>query len=227
GSDHLPISVLLPLADHSELVWRLRDQINFTVPKRKRLWQQIVKAKIRAQAFNLPKDYPAYGKLIDLSRKVASGDSTNVEAQAAKIYWQNWLWHEEFRREYDGDGLNAFLNYGYAVLRAAVARSIVAAGLTPMLGLHHHHRANPFCLADDLMEPLRAMVDDRVRDMHRIGYDALNQPAKSELLGILTQDIEIEGTISPLTVGLGKYISSLVRCYSTSSNNLSIPIPCT
>ena len=227
GADHLPISVLLQIADHSELVWRLRDQINCTVPKRKRFWQQIVKAKIRSQALNLPADYPAYQKLMDLSRMVASGDSTNIEAQAAKIYWQNWLWHEEFRRDYDGGGLNAFLNYGYAVLSAAVARSIVAAGLTPMLGLYHHNRANPFCLADDLMEPLRALVDDRVREMHRMGYESLNQPAKAELLGVLTQNIEIEGTTSPLMVGVGKYVSSLVQCYSKNQSVLSIPMPCT
>jgi len=227
GSNHLPISILLPIADHSELVWRLRDQIDCSVPRRKRLWQQIVKAKIRSQALNLPSHYPAYKKLLELSKMVTSGDSTNIEAQAAKVYWQNWLWHEEFRREYDGNGLNAFLNYGYAILRAAIARSIVAAGLTPMLGLHHHNRANPFCLADDLMEPLRAIVDDHVREMHRMGYESLNQPAKSELLGILTRSVEIEGTNSPLLVGLGKYVSSLVQCFSKKQTVLSIPMPCT
>ncbi len=227
GANHLPNSVLLPIADHSEVVWRLRDQIECGVPRRKRLWQQIVKAKVRAQANNLPRDYAAHQKLMELSQLVLSGDRTNIEANAARIYWQNWLWQKDFQRDQDADGLNASLNYGYAILRAAVARALVGAGLAPMLGVHHRHRANSFCLADDLMEPLRPIVDARVREMYRLGCEQLDQRAKSELLGIIMEEVEVDGTVSPFMIGLNKYVSSLVNCFAKKQSHLSIPVSCT
>lgn len=247
GRDHLPAAMLLPMADHSQVVWRLDAQLAVSRPLRKRLWKQIVVAKVRAQAVNLPSDQPPHRKLLALAREVRSGDPSNVEAQAARVYWANWLGSapnsgsEElgtdplapddrlasiFRRDPDGSGLNGFLNYGYAVLRAAVARAIVAAGLLPSLGIHHRSRSNAFCLADDLMEPLRPLVDDRVRELARQGYDELNQEAKAVLLEILVERVRLgngENNVGPLMVQLHRYAASLVRCYTGEARNLEIP----
>jgi CRISPR-associated protein Cas1 len=233
GRDHLPAAILLPMVDHSQVVWRLDAQLGVSRPLRKQLWRQLVVAKIQAQARNLPADQPANKKLLALAREVRSGDPTNIEAQAARVYWANWLAPiaaEEtsgFRRDPELPGLNSFLNYGYAVLRAAVARAIVAAGLLPSLGLHHHHRSNAFCLADDLIEPLRPLVDDRVRELHRQGYEELNQPAKAALLEILSDRVSLgsdDENTGPLMVHLHRYVASLVRCFRGEARELEIPV---
>jgi CRISP-associated protein Cas1 len=223
GRDHLPAAMILPLSRHSQVVQRLYQQLAVSRPLAKRLWKQIVVAKVRAQAANLPADAPARRKLLALAQEVRSGDPTNIEAQAAKIYWGNWLWQEEFRRDSDGVGLNSFLNYGYAVVRAALARAIVAAGLLPSLGVHHCHRSNAFCLADDLMEPLRPIVDDQVRELHRQGYDELNQPAKAALLEVMAQPLRLDSQTGPLMAMVPRLVASLVRCYSGESRFLEIP----
>jgi CRISPR-associated protein Cas1 len=187
-------------------------------------------AKVEAQARNISPELPAHRKLLALAREVRSGDPTNIEAQAARVYWGNWLWSlaadetPEFRRDPDLPGLNSFLNYGYAVLRAAIARAIVAAGLLPSLGLHHRNRSNAFCLADDLIEPLRPLVDDRVRELHRQGYEALNQPAKAALLEILADRVQLAGEVGPLMVTLHRYVTSLVRCFTGEAKELEIPV---
>jgi len=226
GANHLPTAMLLPLADHSQVVWRLRDQLGASRPLLKRLWKQVTQAKIRAQAANIPRDQPAHRKLLELAKIVRSGDPANVEAQAARVYWANWLWQEEFRRDTQGTGLNQFLNYGYAILRAAVARAIVAGGLQPCLGIHHCNRGNAFCLADDLMEPFRPMVDDRVREMHLAGYDSLNQAGKAQLLELLTQEVELRGETGPLMVSLHRMVASLSRCYAGDEQKMEIPVVC-
>ncbi len=226
GRDHLPAAILLPMADHSQLVWRLNDQLNVGKPMLKQLWRQLVVAKIRAQARNLEIDQPARKKLLALAKNVRSGDPQNVEAQAARVYWANWLWQEEFRRDAEAPGLNSFLNYGYAVVRAAIARAIVAAGLLPSLGIHHHNRSNAFCLADDLIEPLRPLVDERVRELHRQGYEQLDQPAKAALLEILAEPVvmrDSEELVGPLMVQLHRYVASLVRCYRSEAAALVVP----
>ncbi|WP_145432462.1 CRISPR-associated endonuclease Cas1 [Lacipirellula limnantheis] len=132
---------------------------------------------------------------------------------------------EGFRRDADSPGLNAFLNYGYAILRAALGRAIVAAGLLPSLGLHHRNRSNAFCLADDLIEPFRPLVDDRVRAMHRQGFDELTQPAKAELLGLLTLQMRLCDQSGPLLVMLQRTVASLARCYAGEAKRLEIPVP--
>lgn len=231
GRDHLPAAVVLPLADHTHVVWRLADQIAASKPLKKRLWAQLVVAKVRAQATNLDPGTPAHKKLNALAAEVRSGDPNNIEAQAAKLYWANWLLDQEeadpFRRDPRANGLNGFLNYGYAILRAAVGRALVAAGLEPRLGLHHCGRGNAFCLADDLMEPFRPMVDGRVREMRRQGYEELNQPAKAELLALLTQRMRLANNgdhqTGPLMVMLHRLAASLARCYMGESRRLEIP----
>ena len=239
-NSHLPCAVVLPLADHTEVVWRLAEQMAVSKPIKKRLWQQIVRQKIRAQAANLPKSLAAHKKLLGIATEVRSGDTSNAEAYAAKIYWQHWLvpsdeeqaMTEPFRRDPNGTGLNAFLNYGYAIMRAALSRAIVAAGLQPSLGLHHKSRSNLFCLADDLIEPFRPLVDATVRSMFRQGYEELNQSAKAELLDLLTLSMQMKShqgdpIQGPLMVMFHRLVASLVRCYAGEQKNLEFPIPAT
>ena len=231
GRNHLPAAMLMPLVDHSQVVWRLRDQVNASKPIKKRLWKQVVTAKIFAQANNLNKDLPARKRLLAMGQRVRSGDPENLEAQAAKIYWANWLsgtgnrlrMDSPFRRDQNGDGLNAFLNYGYAVVRAGVARAIVSAGLMPSLGIHHCSRANAFCLADDLMEPARPMVDRIARELFTAGAREINQPVKAALLGVLSQRTKFRSQYGPLMVNLNRYASSLAKCFSGEQKILDIP----
>lgn len=241
GRDHLPAGLLLPLAEHTEVVWRLDDQINASKPLRKQLWRQIVQAKVRAQARMLPDDPPgraARTRLLALARLVKSGDTENHEAQAARIYWSAWLGErgaavDRFHRRPgagDGDDLarppNNFLDYGYAVLRAAVARALVLAGLLPALGLQHRNRSNAFCLADDLVEPLRPMVDEVARDLYLRGQRILSQPNKAALLIVLNAAVRssADGERGPLMVALHRYAASLAACLAAGQGELDIPL---
>jgi CRISPR-associated protein Cas1 len=168
---HLPAAMLLPLSTHSTQTERFARQAGVSLPTRKRAWQQIVRAKLRAQARLLEEATGSDGGLGVMAGKVRSGDPDNLEAQAARIYWQALFGRgasgEAFRRDPDGGGVNVHLNYGYAVLRAIVARALCASGLHPSLGVHHHNRYDTFCLADDLMEPFRPLVDRVVARLHR------------------------------------------------------------
>ncbi len=227
GRDHLPVGMLLPISTHTELVHRVHEQIAVTKPVKKRLWQQIVRAKLNAQARNLPLDSTARGRLHELTKEVKSGDPTNVEAQGARVYWSAWLGPngKGFRRKPQGnDPINAMLNYGYAVLRAAVARALVAAGLQPALGIHHHNRSNAFCLADDLIEPLRPLIDRRVRTLHNEGQTDLDQPAKAYLLAFLAESTKIGSQTGPLMVNLHKTTASLIRCFQGLDKKLLLPV---
>jgi len=243
GQDHLPAAVLLPMADHTQVVWRVQAQIAAKKPLHKRLWKQLVQAKIRAQSENLTDGSPPRKKLLALAADVRSGDTSNREAQAARVYWANWLFHpdrevsdEQFRRNRDGVAPNSLLNYGYAIVRAAVARALVGSGLMPSLGIKHHNRSNAFCLADDLMEPLRPLVDARVRDLYWAGATELDQPTKAALLDLLAAPVvmgeksrkktETNGTTGPLMVALHTLSASLAKCYEGTANNLEIPTAC-
>lgn len=226
SANHLPAAIILPIADHSQVVWRLNEQIDASRPLYKRLWQQVIRAKIKAQASVLSESCVGRRKLTALVPEVKSGDTSNIEARAAKIYWQFWYPEVEFRRDSEGEGINSLLNYGYAIARAAVARAIVSAGLTPALGIHHKNRSNPFCLADDLIEPFRPMVDERVRELHRQGHESLTQECKRELLKLLTQQTTLAGERGPFMVQLHRMLGSLVRCFRKEQTSLEIPVPC-
>ncbi|GAB4141343.1 MAG: type II CRISPR-associated endonuclease Cas1 [Planctomycetaceae bacterium] len=233
GQNHLPSAVLLPLSDHSQVVWRVNDQVSVKKPVRKRLWKQIIQTKIRAQAANLTEGSSPRKKLMALAAEVKSGDSTNREAQAARIYWANWLIHpdheisdEQFRRQRNGEAPNSLLNYGYAILRAAIARTLVSSGLLPSLGIQHSNRSNAFCLADDLIEPLRPLVDHRVRELYWSGQTELDQPTKASLLEILTIPVITNRRQGPLMVALHSMTASLARCYEGTDNEIEIPVPC-
>ena len=235
GRDHLPCGMLLPLAHHSQVVWRIDEQISAGKPLKKRLWKQLVQAKIREQAANLAEGSPPRRKLLQFAREVRSGDPTNREAQAAKVYWSAWLVNVDcpdegqetpFRRARDGQTPNALLNYGYAILRAGVARALVAAGLLPALGIKHSNRSNAFCLADDLLEPLRAIVDERVRELYFAGQTELDRDTKQALLELLTIPVSGGGQTGPLMVALHRLAASLVHCYQGTERELEIPRRC-
>ena len=225
GRDHLPAGILLPMSTHSTVVWRIKEQLAASRPLQKQLWRQLVQAKIRNQAAVLDPELPARKKLLNMAREVRSGDSANMESQAARVYWKNFLSDEQrFYRDQDGrDGLNSFLNYGYAIIRAEIARAIVAAGLLPAIGLHHRNRGNPFCLADDLIEPFRPLVDFYAREMHEQGYSELTPEAKRILLKLLASPATVAGDSGPVMVAVQRLVSSLVRSFGGKSNRLAIP----
>jgi CRISP-associated protein Cas1 len=212
---HLPLSVTLPLwSGHSLHTRVLRTQIEMTQPTRKRLWQEIVKEKIRQQSLTLERTGYEAPSLIRLRKNVKSGDPENCEAQAARQYWRA-LMGDSFRRDISGDGVNSLLNYGYAVMRAMVARAIVGTGLHPALGLHHKNQYNGLCLADDLMEPLRPWVDWEVFEMKRRGLNLeIDRSTKPALLQLLAVNTRIGGRTTPLMVAAHSMAAALKAAMS-------------
>ena len=226
GRDHLPAGMMLPLDAHHVQTERHRAQVETSAPVRKRAWQSIVRAKIVQQATVLSHFTGSHGGLVPMARRVRSGDPDNLEAQAAQRYWPR-LFGKTFRRDREAEGVNALLNYGYAVVRAAVARAVVAAGLIPSLGVHHRHRNNPFCLADDLLEPYRPYVDWRVRQM--AGDDAEAAPdlsereTRAELLSLLNETVHVGGRREPLLLAFHTSAASLCRTLTGGDRTLALP----
>ena len=200
----------------------LRNQIEVGEVLRKQLWKQIVESKIKNQSALLEKLHGTGALLKPFYMNVKSGDSDNREGIAARIYW-GAMYGDDFLRDRAGDGLNALLNYGYTVLRAATARALVSAGLTPSLGIFHHNRSNAFPLADDLMEPYRPFVDEIVYHLCEEGKLEINKETKSMLLGILTCDTFFPKVTRPLQIGLSITMASLAKCYSGKQKNLLLP----
>lgn len=227
---HMPSALFLPLDGNSLHSKTISQQIQITEPIRKRLWQSIIKAKIREQAKVLQNTVGDNHPLPSYAERVKSGDPENLESQAARIYWQK-LFGENFRRDPDGDGINILLNYGYAIMRAAVARAIVSTGLHPSLGLHHHNQYNSFCLADDLVEPLRPAVDIKVHQLCKRMSNHLEFPLKLTpdnkryFLEILSQNFIINGTPLPLMVALHRYTASVKKAICGEDKKLGVEIP--
>lgn len=221
---HLPAGMLLPVEANCVQAQRLRAQADAKKPVCKRLWQQIVRAKIKHQARVLEESGRLeYAFLRELARKVRSGDPHNVEAQAARFYWPA-LFGKEFRREREGDAPNGLLNYGYMVVRAAVARALCGAGLHPSLGLHHANKYNAFALADDLLEPLRPLVDRTVYGLFTRGQPDVDAKTKPVLLGLLAEETVLSGPGSgPLLVGVERYAASLAGVFMGERDYLEIP----
>ncbi len=208
---HLPVSMLLPLVTHSLQTERFAAQAGLALPVRKRIWQQIARAKIQAQTRVLKERTGEDSGLGALASQVRSGDPANLEARAARVYWQKVFGEIEFRRDREQDGLNACLNYGYAVLRAMAARALCGAGLHPSLSLHHHNRYDAFCLADDLMEPFRPVVDRVVAELRDArGPDVpLDRDSKRRILEELLGRFEAEGESRTLFDWIGRAAASL------------------
>lgn len=222
----MPTGLMLPLESHSVQSERFKDQLGASLPLRKQLWQQTVVAKIRNQASVLKYVSGVEAdNMIIWSGKVRSGDSGNMEARAAAYYWKNVFPEvDHFSRDRYNPYPNNFLNYGYAILRAIIARSIVASGLLPTMGIHHHNRYNAYCLADDIMEPYRPFVDRLIIDiMAETKEKELNRSIKARLLGIPVLDVTINGHRSPLIIAATTTTASLYKCFSGESRRILYP----
>jgi len=223
----MPVGLLLPLCGHSTQNERFRKQLDASLPLKKQLWQQTIKAKINNQASVLSCHAGIEVKCMRIwAESVKSGDADNVEARAAAYYWKNLFPQiEGFVRARDGAPPNHLLNYGYAILRAIVARSLVISGLLPTLGIHHHNRYNAYCLADDIMEPYRPYVDELVCQLIvEFGVQAeLTKSLKTRLLSIPTLDVFIEGKRSPLMVAVSQTTSSLYKCFDGELRRIIYP----
>lgn len=225
-SRQLPVGLMLPLAGNTIQNERFRLQIDASLPLKKQLWQQTIEAKIRNQAAMLKYTTgEIHNNMLKWSESVRSGDVENMEARAAVYYWKTiFPDNPYFVRDHEGGGANALLNYGYAILRAIVARALVASGLLPTLGIHHHNRYNAYCLADDIMEPYRPYVDKVVTDILFDDHDAeVTTATKIKLLNIPVTEVIIGGKRSPLMVAVSHTTSSLVKCFRGDSRRLIYP----
>jgi CRISP-associated protein Cas1 len=221
---YMPSGMFLHLEAYSEQTERIRTQLDASVPLKKQLWQQTIRAKIMNQALvlkalNLPNE-----RLLRLQNDVTSGDSKNCEATAAAYYWGQ-LYGTQFTRTRGAETPNAQLNYGYAILRSNVARALCSSGMFPSVGIHHKNKYNAFCLADDIMEPYRPFVDWLVLhlpDLHE-NEEGLTREQKIELLKIPTLDIEIGGLKRPLFHAVSMTTSSLFKCFDGETRKILYP----
>jgi CRISPR-associated protein Cas1 len=220
---HMPAAMLLPLASHSTQTERFAQQAALSQPARKQIWQQIIRAKILAQARLLQERLGRDFGLSPMASRVRSADAGNLESQAARIYWPALF--GDFHRDPEGEGVNACLNYGYAVLRAVVARALCGAGLHPSLGVHHHNRYDAFCLADDLMEPFRPLVDGVVARLRaqRGPSVAVDKDSKAAIIQGLLQRYTGEGESRALFDWAARAASSLAAVIEGREEKFVIP----
>jgi CRISP-associated protein Cas1 len=226
GKNHLPNGLFLNLNSHHIQQEVFKNQIYATVPLRKQLWQQTIIEKISNQGILLAKITEKKNTFEFLASKVLSGDTTNMEGVAAQQYWKTFFdtYDINFKRERFGDYPNNFLNYGYAILRAATARALSGSGLLNTLGIHHKSKYNAFALADDIMEPFRPLVDEKVFEiMQNYEEQELNTKIKSELLQVLTRTVYFKEEKSPLMVALQKTASSLQQCFMGNRKKIKYP----
>lgn len=224
---HLPTGLQLNLSCNTIQQERFEEQINASVPLKKQLWQQTIKAKIENQATVLSYEREMDVKCMQYwADQVKSGDSDNHEARAAAFYWQNIFPSEmEFRRRKDGEAPNHLFNYGYAILRSIIARALTGSGLLPTLGIFHRNRYNSYCLADDIMEPYRPYIDRIVLDLVREEgvHDGISKAQKIKLLSIPTIDVRIDDLNRPLLIAASITTASLQRCFEGSSRKILYP----
>lgn len=224
----MPVGLLLPLSGNIIQQERFTDQINCSIPLRKQLWQQTIKAKIENQAAVLCKHTSTESKCMNVwASDVKSGDSDNLEGRAAAYYWKNLFipYIDKFVRGREAAPPNNLLNYGYAILRALIARALVSSGLLPTLGIHHHNRYNAYCLADDIMEPYRPYVDELVLNIVKSGqsYEELTKDLKAQMLSIPTIDVQISGKRSPLMIAASTTTASLAKCFGGEIRKIIYP----
>ncbi len=240
-SSRMPVGLLLPLSGNTVQSERFNNQIEASLPLRKQLWQQTIQCKIENQAHVLKTARGAVVKnMLVWAGDVKSGDSDNLEARAAAYYWANLFPQiPDFRRGREGIPPNNLLNYGYAILRAVVARALVGSGLLPTFGIHHHNRYNAYCLADDIMEPYRPFVDKLVveivdeisekqsgRDLKShsdYNFIELTKELKAKLLNIPVLDVMINGQRSPLMIAVGFTTASLAKCFAGEIRKIAYP----
>ena len=232
-SKSMPVGLLLPLCGNTVQSERFRHQLGASLPLRKQLWQQTVRAKVDNQAALLRSaTHAEVGCMRKWSAEVRSDDAGNIEARAAAYYWKQLFAEvpglEGFTRDREGVPPNNLLNYGYAILRTVVAGALVSSGMLPTLGIHHHNRYNAYCLADDVMEPYRPFVDrlvlDLVKQRGASSCDTLSRELKMALLSIPVTDVRIGGKRSPLMVAASQTTASLYKCFSGETRLVSYPV---
>lgn len=223
-SRHLPAAMFLPFEANSLHARVVALQSSVSVPIKKRLWKSIVRAKIAGQAETLRLAGKDPGPVFNFAKRVRPGDPENIEAQAARLYWQR-LFGPDFRRDREKKGVNAFLNYGYAVVRGAIARAIAGAGLHPSLGIHHHNQYNNFCLADDLLEPFRPMVDLVAHSIIEAenNVSELDKESRRKLLEILSYTCRVGGRSLPLMSAFQPYAASIRAVMAGEAMEPEIP----
>lgn len=217
-----PSSWLLPVSGHHLQSRRMQKQLEVGKALKKRIWQKVIQGKICFQAEVLAAVQVPHEGVAALARDVRSGDPDNIEAQAARRYWP-LLMGKAFRREPQSDFVNAMLNYGYTILRSCTARAVAAAGLHPSLGIHHHGPGNPFCLADDLMEPFRPAVDLVVLSLSRQGREELDRDTKGRLVGILLQDTLTKQGTTPVATAISRLVSSVAQSFDQGEMLIDLP----
>lgn len=232
NTNHLPNGMFLNLNSHHIQQEIFRKQIEASVPLKKQLWQQTIIEKIKNQGILIEKITQTKNQFEFLASKVQSGDTTNREGVAANQYWKSFfeaidsetVKTKNIKRERFGEYPNNFLNYGYAILRAATARALSGSGLLNTLGIHHKSKYNAFALADDIMEPFRPIVDEKVFELiQNYQEQELNTKLKAELLQILTRTVYFKDEKSPLMIALQKTASSLQQCYSGDRKKIKYP----
>jgi len=224
GANHNAVGMLLPVEGNFEQSKRIEAQIAASAPTHKRLWAAVVRSKLEQQAAALEATAASPVPLSALVAKVKSGDPANIEAQGARRYW-TLLFGDEFRRDQNAGGLNALLNYGYTVLRAATARAVIAAGLHPSIGLHHSHDNNAMRLVDDAMEPFRPVIDLKVWQLRRNGEDAVTPESKRALVRTLYDDMQTSVGATPIIVCTQRLATSLAQVYLGERDKLDLPLP--
>ena len=224
AANHAPKSVLLPIEGHHAQGARMRAQWQAKAPLLKQAWKQVVIAKVLMQAAALEAIGEVSAPLTMMARKVTSGDSGNIEAQAARHYWPRMM-GSDFRRDTSAGDKNALLNYGYTILRAATARAVVAAGLNPTIGLFHSNRGNAFALADDLMEPFRPLVDCAVRTLVASQGAQVDTAAKQALARLVATDLPLGDGLTPVSVACIKLATSLGQSFEAGRLDLALPRP--
>jgi CRISPR-associated protein Cas1 len=227
NKNKMPVSLTLALDGHQLQQERFRFQIEASAPLKKQLWAQTIKAKLKNQGQVLKLLGKNDAPLFEMARIVKSGDESNVEARGSKYYWSQLFsdYLVEFRRERFGMPPNPALNYGYAIVRAAVARGLIGSGLLPTFGIHHHNRYNAYCLADDIMEPYRPFVDATVVSIMQeySRHDVLTKEIKAKLLSVLSADVFFKNEKSPLLVGISTTTASLYKCFSGEQKQINYP----
>lgn len=223
GKNYVPQSMVLPIANHCFYTKNIKLQINCSEPFKKRVWQQIIIQKIKNQALVLKLCNKEYQKVEKIASFVKSGDSDNREAYAAKIYWQT-MFGKDFKRDKNGEGINALLNYGYAVMRASMSRAICSAGLIPALGVNHNNKLNQFCLADDFFEIYRPIIDLHVYELWKNGETEVTSENKRKLINALWVNVHTHQGNTPVFQSMQYLVNSYVQGMETKKTNLELPL---
>ncbi len=224
GSNFSPVAFLWTVEGHHQQSARIETQINSSAPKSKQLWKQIVRAKISQQAAILAILGRNNASLVKMIGKVRSGDPDNIEAQAARRYWP-LVFGDQFLRDQTAGGINAMLNYGYTIIRSAMARSIMAAGLHPSIGIHHSNIYNPLRLVDDLMEPFRPFVDLAVYQLVKEGHSTVTPDVKARLVSLLDIEVLAKTGTTSFRAAIQNMAVSLAHIFEGLHNTLECPRP--